>query len=221
LGRLETQDVARIRESAPARHQNMKDDSYKRVCLLEKKPQIRAMLEAALRFYNVSASYFSKPQECLQELAERPCDLFIVDLDDWEVEGLHALAQVRRMAPWTSSLAVVERAGVRCAVRAMKAGANDCLEKPVQRDRLTVAIERHLSHAQASGGRSRKALTQTEIQVLQLILAGRTSRDIAIELHRSKRTIDVHRKNIMRKLEASSPVDLVRRAMGMGFSQSQ
>lgn len=218
---LETRGLAQVRESAPARHQSMKDDSYKRVCLLEKKPQIRATLEAALKFYNASASYFSKPQECLQELAERPCDLFIVDLDGCEVEGLHALAQVRRMAPWISSLAIVERAAVRCAIRAMKVGANDCLEKPVQQERLAVAIERHLSRAKASGGRSRKALTQTEIQVLQLILAGRTSRDIAVELHRSKRTIDVHRKNIMHKLEASSPVDLVRRAMGMGFSQSQ
>ncbi len=213
--------MAQVRESAPSRHQSMKNDFYKRVCLLEKKPQIRAMLEAALKFHNASASYFSKPQECLQELAERPCDLFIVDLDGYEAEGLHALAQVRRMAPWISSLAVVERAAVRWAVRAMKAGANDCLEKPVQEDRLTATIGRHLSRARVSGGRSRKALTQTEIQVLQLILAGRTSRDIAIELHRSKRTIDVHRKNIMRKLEASSPVDLVRRAMGMGFSQSQ
>jgi FixJ family two-component response regulator len=213
--------MAQVRESAHSRHKSMKDDSYKRVCLLEKKPQVRAMLEAALKSHHASASYFSKPPDCLEELSERPCDLFIIDLDGCEVEGLHTLVQVRRMAPWISSLAVVERAAVRCAVEAMKAGANDCLEKPVQEARLALAIEGHLSRANASRGRSRKALTQTEIQVLQLILAGRTSRGIAVELHRSKRTIDVHRKNIMRKLEASSPVDLVRRAMGMGFSQSQ
>ncbi len=179
------------------------------------------MLEAALKPHNASASYFSRAQECLRALAERPCDLFIVDLDGWEAEGLHTLAQVRRMAPWVSSLALVRRAAVRCAVRAMKAGAIDCLEKPVQEDRLTVAIARHLGRVEASDGQSRRALTPTEIRVLHLILAGRTSRSIALELHRSKRTIDVHRKNIMRKLEASSPVDLVRRAMGMGFSQSQ
>ncbi len=57
-----------------------------------------------------------------------------------------------------------------------------------------------------------------EAQVLQLILAGRTSFDIATELHRSKRTVDVHRKNIMRKLQATGLVDLIRRALEMGFA---
>ena len=57
-------------------------------------------------------------------------------------------------------------------------------------------------------------------RLLQLILEGKASRDSAAELDRSKRTIDVHRKNIMRKLEAGGPVDLIRRALGMGLAGS-
>ena len=57
-----------------------------------------------------------------------------------------------------------------------------------------------------------------EVQILQMILAGRTSVDIAAALHRSKRTIDVHRKNIMHKLQATGLVDLIKRALGMGFA---
>jgi hypothetical protein len=51
-----------------------------------------------------------------------------------------------------------------------------------------------------------------------MILAGKTSHDIAAALHRSKRTIDVHRKNIMHKLQATGLVDLIKRAFGMGFA---
>jgi FixJ family two-component response regulator len=198
----------------------MSSESPKRICFFGKELQFPEILEPALSPHRILIIRFSQSQDCLQELSERPCDLFIIDLDGCETEGLHVLTALRQMAPWVSSLALVEHAGVRSAVRAIKAGASDCLEKPVPEERLIRAIKGQLGRAKAAEPRSRKALTHTEIQVLQLILGGRTSQDIAQELHRSKRTIDVHRKNIMRKLEASSPVDLVRRAMGMGFADA-
>jgi DNA-binding CsgD family transcriptional regulator len=78
-----------------------------------------------------------------------------------------------------------------------------------------------LPRIDTSSHRRLKALTQIEVQILQAILAGRTNHDIAAELHRSKRTIEVHRSRIMRKLQATSLVDLVKRAFGMGFSDQQ
>jgi len=86
----------------------------------------------------------------------------------------------------------------------------------VSADRLREAIEVQLDR-NASAPRSQRALTHMEVQILQLILAGKTSQDIAAHLHRSKRTIDVHRKNIMRKLQVCSLVDLIKRALGMGL----
>jgi two-component system response regulator FixJ len=71
----------------------------------------------------------------------------------------------------------------------------------------------------ASLPRTHRALTEMEIQIVQSILAGKTSQDIAANLCRSKRTIDVHRKNIMRKLQAGSLVDLVQRALAMGLGK--
>jgi two-component system response regulator FixJ len=195
----------------------MSDEFPKRIYFFGKELQLPGILEPTLREKEASIHCFSHPQDCLAQLSERPCDLFIIDLDGCEAIGLDILAEVRRMAPWVSSLALVEHASVRSAVRAIKAGACDCLEKPVQEERLIRAIEGQLKRRDTPAAHGRKALTNMEIQVLQLILGGKTSHDIALELHRSKRTIDVHRKNIMRKLEASSPVDLIRRAMGMGF----
>ena len=217
--RMGGQEAARSLDTNPGTP--LTSESPKHVVFFGKELRLSLVLEPALRSHEVSVHYFSQSQDCLRELSEKPCDLFIIDLDGCETEGLDVLTEVRRMVPWLLSLALVEHAGVRSAVRAVKAGACDCLEKPVQEDRLIRAVRGHLGRPQAPTLGSRKALTRMETRILQLILAGKTSQDIALELHRSKRTIDVHRKNIMRKLCASSPVDLVRRAMGMGFGDPQ
>jgi FixJ family two-component response regulator len=197
----------------------MRNGSRKRIYCCGRKPQIRLVAEAALSLDDKLVAYFSKCEACLEKLAVKPCDILIVDLEGCEAEGLDLLTQARRMAPWISTIAVVQHAAVPMAVQAVKAGACECLEKPVQMDRLSETVERQLARI-ALLPRSRRALTQMEIQILQLILAGKTSQDIASHLHRSKRTVDVHRKNIMRKLQACSLVDLIKRALGMGLGDA-
>jgi DNA-binding NarL/FixJ family response regulator len=174
------------------------------------------MVESALKPEHRVVGYFSKYRDCIEKLSAKPCDVLIVDLEGCEEEGLELLLKARRMAPWISTLAIVERAAVATAVKAVRAGADECLEKPVQTYQLCEAVEGQLARAPALAA-PRRALTPMELQILQLILAGKTSQDIATQLHRSKRTIDVHRKNIMRKLQACSLVDLIKRALGMGL----
>jgi len=195
--------------------------SCKRIYVLEKEPEFRTLLETSLAPNEASVSGFSGHQECIERLAITPCDLLLIDLDGCEPQGLDVLEQVRRLAPWVPSLAIVEHAAVSCAIKAIKAGATDCLDKPVQRDELLAAVGTQLARVSASMRRHPRALTEMEVQILQLILAGRTSYDIAAEIHRSKRTIDVHRKNIMRKLQATGLVDLIKRALGMGLGGQQ
>lgn len=150
--------------------------------------------------------YFSRCQDGLEKLAVKPCDILIVDLEGYETEGFELLIQARRMAPWIPTMAIVERAAVPTAVKAVKAGVCECLEKPVQMERLSEAVQEQLARI-ALRPHSRRALSQTELQILQLILAGKTSEDIAARLHRSRRTIDVHRKNIMIRLLQATPAN--------------
>jgi FixJ family two-component response regulator len=196
----------------------MTGQSHKRIYVCEREPECRVLLESSFAPDEMSISGFSEHRGCLDRLAAKPCDLLIVDLDGCEPEGLDMLEQARRMAPWVLSLAIVEHAAVPCAIKAVRAGASDCLDKPVQQERLLTTVRTLLARVDISTGRRPKALTQMEAQILQLILAGRTSYDIAADLHRSKRTIDVHRKNIMRKLQATSLVDFIKRALEMGFA---
>ena len=196
----------------------MTSRSGKRIYVFERQPQFCTMLETALASDQVSISGFSRHQECLERLATKPCDLLIVDLEGRTLEGLNVLQQSRRASPWISRLAIVGHAAIPCAIKAVRAGADDCLDKPVQHDRLLAAVGAQLARVHASTRRCPRALTRMEVQILQWILAGKISYEIAADLHRSKRTIDVHRKNIMRKLHATGLVDLIKQALTMGFS---
>jgi FixJ family two-component response regulator len=141
------------------------------------------------------------------------CCLMIMDLGSSGVDGLQLLARLRRMTPWAATIILCGHGDVRGAVTAMKAGAMDVLEKPVDRHDLLQAVDEAI-------GRSVRPilpLTQAEARVLQLVLKGMTNREIAALLSRSMRTVEVHRSRIMKKLNAHNRVELVKSAMRLGF----
>ena len=66
-----------------------------------------------------------------------------------------------------------------------------------------------------------ESLTLAEARILRLVLAGLSSKEIAIRLHRSVRTVEVHRQHIMQKLDAHNLVQLVQTATRMGLNELQ
>lgn len=111
---------------------------------------------------------------------------------------------------------------VESAVRAMKLGAFEYLEKPPEPAVFVSRVSEAIDFAGREVLRRRVTrlvvdrlgrLTLAERQVLRLILTGRTSEEIAIELHRSSRTIENHRFRILRKLGARNTIELAGMAM--------
>ena len=108
---------------------------------------------------------------------------------------------------------------VAMAVRAMKAGAIDFIEKPFSARTLLGQIEQALQQGQQTHqrlaqqqqiDRQMQLLSRREQQVLDHILAGRINKVIAAELGISLSTVEAHRKRIMEKLQADSPSQLIR-----------
>ena len=124
------------------------------------------------------------------------------------------------------------RDDVPSSVRAMKAGAVDFLQKPVQADTLIAALERALaqdeSQRAAREARQRLAalfatLTPREQEVFDRIVAGRLNKQIADELHTSERTAKTQRSQLMSKLGVESAAELgrlaeQRQASGLGVA---
>ncbi len=115
-------------------------------------------------------------------------------------------------------------AEVPTAVRALKQGAIDFLNKPFSDalllERISEAIEIDAQRRQAEQQRADvlaryETLTPREREVMQLVIAGKANKVIAADLDLSPRTVEVHRASVMRKMGAESVADLVRNALLM------
>ena len=150
---------------------------------------------------------------CVQMLEKEPCDVLLLELDGNPRDRLQVLAEVKQMHPFVTSIVVVPDGHVEHAVQAVRAGAVECFERSVHPRTLRAAVEKGLQNAQTDW----HSLTPCEMTVLRHMLTGMTNMEIARVLHRSKRTIDAHRRAIMRKLHLSSAIELMNWALDRGY----
>jgi len=123
---------------------------------------------------------------------------------------------------------ITARASVDTAVKSMKLGAVDFLEKPFSSDALTNMVLQTLKNcpsgsaiAERQAVRGRIAqLSPRERELLDAIVRGNSTKMIANRLNISARTVDHHRANLMDKMRASNVADLVRMAMEVGFTHA-
>lgn len=163
--------------------------------------------------------YYAAVHDCPSS-AWQDCDLAVIDLGDHSRPGIGLLADLERTRPTLPKLALVNRRDIPTAIQAIRAGATHCVEKTTDSDKLLAEIRTLLAQSNGQSADSKLALTRTETTVLRLVLEGKTTREIARALHRSSRTIDVHRHHIMHKFGASGMVDLAKAAVSMGLFPS-
>lgn len=155
----------------------------------------------------------------IDKTGERPHGCLLVDIRLPGMSGLDlqdALAQRHIDVP---IIVITGHGDIPIAVRAMKAGALDFIEKPfsdeVLLDRIREAMERdRLQHDRAERRRQLqervRRLSLRERQVMGLVVRGKLNKEVAAELGLSPKTIEVHRSNVMEKMEAASLAQLVR-----------
>jgi two-component system response regulator FixJ len=143
---------------------------------------------------------------------------------DVRMPGMDGLALQARLAKLDNNLPVIVITGqgdVQTAVRAMKAGAVDFIEKPYDDEVLVKAIELALSMPRQSD-RDREAieavqrvaaLSPREREVLDALVAGRPNKIIAYDLHISVRTVEVHRARMMERLGVRQFAEAIRLAV--------
>lgn len=149
-------------------------------------------------------------------------------LTDVRMPDMDGLALQRRLGELGVRLPVIVMTGhgdVPIAVRALKAGAADFIEKPFDDDALLVAVRAALAASRLDLERNAEAgrvaarlarLTPRERQVFDRLVAGHQNKAIAQDLGSSPRTVEVHRARVMEKMGARTLSELVRMALGAG-----
>ena len=188
---------------------------------------VRKALERVFSSVGLEVRSFASPSAFLAHARpDRPACL-ILDLRLPEASGLAVQEQLMRAGTELPIVFLTAYADVSTGVRAMKAGAADFLQKPIDDQRLIDAVQEALGSALKL--RERRAehdriatrastLTPREREVLALIVTGLPNKLVADQLGAAEKTIKVHRARVMEKMEAGSLAELVvlARLIGIG-----
>lgn len=174
-----------------------------------------------LRVHGLAGRTFASAREFLDAYREDWLGCLLLDV---KMEGMSGLSLQQALIERGASMPIVivtAFGDVPTARLALKSGAFDFLEKPVDNDVLLDVVKhaidahRELRLAAAEVRRRRQKLarlTTRERQVMDLVSAGRAHREIAVQLGISTRTVEVYKSRLMEKLQARTIADLVRLA---------
>jgi len=138
-------------------------------------------------------------------------------------DGLDLQDELRRLNASLPIIVMTAYGNVRTSVRAFKGGAIDFLQKPVapeellKRIREAIQIDRERREDDAERvrvGAHLKRLTRREHEVMDLLMRGMTSKEIAFQLALSVRTVEGHRRQVLRKMRVGSAAQLVAAVLG-------
>ena len=189
------------------------------VYLVEDDRAVRESLELLLRLRGFIPKGFASGEEFLAYTAlQRPaCALLDVRLPG--IDGLELQRQLRSKHPGLPTIVITAHGDVSTARTALRDGAVDFLEKPIDEGDLIDAVTTALSSDQRVVQEARdreelaarlERLTAREREVFERITNGQHNREIAEEFGISPRTVEVHRARIMEKLRARRVADLFR-----------
>ncbi|UAK23088.1 response regulator transcription factor [Sphingomonas nostoxanthinifaciens] len=154
----------------------------------------------------------------------------LLDIRMPDMDGLEVQEQLRARGIAMPVVVLTGHGDVPLAVRAMKAGAVDFLEKPFEKAVLVAAIARAVERLNDTGRRIEDraeaqlcigALTARERDVLEGLANGHPNKTIAYDLDISARTVEVHRANLMSKLRAQSLSEALRIAFAAGMPNEE
>jgi len=196
-----------------------------KVAIIDDEARTLRSLARLMRSAGIEAITFSSPYEFLNNSAREEVDCAVTDLRMPGIDGLKLQQELKETSPHLSLVFITGHGNVPAGVTAMKGGAVDFLEKPVDSDALLAAILRaaeqsrrlRASHDEITTIEGRYGrLTPRERQIFALVAEGSLNKQAASDLGITERTVKVHRARVMEKMGAGSLAELARMAERLG-----
>jgi FixJ family two-component response regulator len=199
------------------------------VAIIDDEESVRKSLVRMLQARGFQALAFPSAQEFLESPQSKIVSCVVSDLRMPGLDGHGLQRMLRARLPHLSIVFLTGHADIPASVTAMKAGAVDFLEKPVNGAALIDAIHRasersfnsRAANAEIDALNSRyQTLTPREREVFSLVTAGLLNKQVAAELGVAEKTIKQHRGQVMDKMAAQSLAGLVLMAQRLGIRPS-
>jgi two-component system response regulator FixJ len=167
----------------------------------------------------LTAVCYASASEFFDQHVDAGPGCIVLDLRMPGISGLEAIELMSENAIYEPVIVVTGHGDVPAAVRALKLGAIDFLEKPCNDhlliEKVNFAIDLDISNRETrsrfeSIGNTYQSLTERECDVLECLIAGNSNKEVARNLMVSPKTVERHRSNLMRKLNVGSFAELVR-----------
>jgi len=192
-----------------------------RVAIVEDDERARQAIAFQLRTAGFEVAAYSTAEEVLAVVDTMAFDCVVADIYLPRMNGLQLQEKLNRVIPYASIVFVTGHGDLSLGMHAMRKGAVDFLEKPVDDQALLSSIARgaHLSRKRRAEQFERteldelqRSLTAREREVFALITTGLLNKQVGAELGTTERTVKAHRASVMSKMGAGSIADLVRMA---------
>ncbi|MBM83279.1 MAG: DNA-binding response regulator [Planctomycetaceae bacterium] len=196
------------------------------VFIVDDDPTFRKSLHFLIESVGVNAVTFESANQFFDDYDPQIPGCVVLDVRMPGMSGLELQEQLRERNLNIPVIVITAFGDVPMAVRAMKAGALDFFEKPFSDqtllDQVQKAInddvEQHRHHVEKQHFAQRaEQLTRRELEVMELVVEGMSSKEIANELDVSFKTVEAHRAKIMKKMEARSVPHLIRMNLAAGL----
>ncbi len=204
-------------------------DSTATIYLIDDEAEVCIGLSRLLRSAGWSVAAFTSAAEFLEQLPVQGVGCILLDVNMPGMTGPELHERLRELGLGIPVIYLTGQGSVPVSVQAMKRGALDFLEKPIDEDQLLAAIDTAVAQHRAHEARDHRVadwkahlakLSVREREVMEHVIVGRLNKQIAADLGIAEKTVKVHRGRVMTKMGVRSLAQLVHLCDELGLGGS-
>lgn len=191
----------------------------RRAYIVDDDRALRRIMARMLAGEGISVEEFDAAESFLEGYSERPIGCVLLDIQLPGLDGMQLLERIANLAPNNPIIMVSGFGDIPSAVRAVRTGALDFLQKPFRKEQLLDVLHKAFIKVEAAASEDRdlQSLTPRERDVLVAFREGAPNKVAAAALGLSPRTVEMHRARIFRKLGVTNLAQALMRARDGGL----